>query len=510
MKTTSFATVALLLAAAAPAPAQFAHFRLDGVAGDLAAKIGQELNKRAPKAGGGDKQRVAVFAFGNLEGRYPVELGDNGPMLRGALVDKLAEYLDRNAPGKFSVLYPEQVDEELTKGPADPVGISGKNLALSRKLLKQFNLQVGIVGTFLLKTLPPRPDRRGMMELPSPRVFVPDLKDDLDPRNVKIETRVILPDADFQMSAAVNSEEVRRNGNGPQPAPSGRLGVRFFAKIDEDKPDGDASAWKQIPLFLSKQEKTENLGYLVVPRDYEGKRYKVVLTNRGKPALVSHNKQDGDRMFAASLFIDGANSFMRQDGKTYRAVSGQPDKLPRWVLTPLGKRLEADKSGMQGRIEGGKLVAAKSRATDHSQQHVRGFQQGRAQAGAFTFTEASASIAAPELWALKKIGTISVYFYREELTSDIEVRAPEADITLGSAGSSLGSPPPTAKMSKKTDGIIAGSAPPKPGTALGKEIKSKTTKVKVLNWSALPTEVWHILYRYEGDPEIPSDLRKVE
>lgn len=477
MKNLVYAALVLPVVCAAPARAQFPHFRLDGVAGDLAARIGHELSKRAPKAAGGDKQRVAVFAFGNLEGRYPVELGDNGPMLRGALVDRLAEYLDRNAPGRFSVLYPEQVDEELARGPADPVGISGKNLALSRKLLKQFNLQVGVVGTFLLKTLPPAPGRRGLLELPSPRVFVSDVKGDLDPRNVKIETRVILPDADFQLTAAVNSEEVRRNGNGPQPAPSGRLGVRFYAKVDEDRPDGDASAWRQIPLFLSKQEKTENLGYLVVPREYEGKRYKVVLTNRGKPALVGHNKQDGDRLFAASLFIDGANSFMRLDGKKYRAVSGQPDKLPRWVLTPPGKRLEPDA------------------------------------AGAFTFTQASESIAAPELWALKKIGTISVYFYREELPSDIELRAaPEADLAMGAAGSSLGSPPPTAKMGKKIDGVITGSAspPPKPGTSLGKEIKVKTTRVKVLNWSPLPTEVWHILYRYEGDPEIPEGLKRVE
>src|SRR5258708_7687779 len=78
------------------------------VASDLANKIGAELIRRAPRAG--DRYSVAVFPFGNSEGRYPLELGDNGPMLRHALVDALRLILDRRAPGKFYLLYPEEVD----------------------------------------------------------------------------------------------------------------------------------------------------------------------------------------------------------------------------------------------------------------------------------------------------------------------------------------------------------------------------------------------------------------
>src|SRR5437016_4724484 len=65
---------------------------LAGAAANLANKLGAELVKRGPK-NRADKFRLGVFPFGNKDGRYTLDLGDNGPALRGALTDALRTYL---------------------------------------------------------------------------------------------------------------------------------------------------------------------------------------------------------------------------------------------------------------------------------------------------------------------------------------------------------------------------------------------------------------------------------
>src|SRR5437867_3731549 len=115
-----------------PALAQKDPPHMGHSAADLAKQLGSALTKRLPKAGR-NKIRVAVFPFGNNEGKYPLEMGDNGPVLRGVLIDELRSYLDKNAPGRFTVLYPEQIDDEIKASSVDPAGLSGKHLTLARK-----------------------------------------------------------------------------------------------------------------------------------------------------------------------------------------------------------------------------------------------------------------------------------------------------------------------------------------------------------------------------------------
>jgi hypothetical protein len=468
MRTALLGCALALLVSPGRLPAQFPQGDLGGAARDLAEKLGGELARRGPRDRS-QKFRVAVFPFGDGRGRYTLQMGDNGPVLRGALVDHLRVYLDRKAPGKFTVLYPEQVDEQIAGGSNDPAGISGKNLVLARRLLEAFDFQVGIVGRFEVG------DFSRLLQVSNAA------RDESSvPPGVKIETTAILSSDVVRAGSNVLAGAVRRHGFGPQSPVGKRLGVRFFTKVGAGRPDSDNSAWEEVPLFASAEKQSRGLLYLVVPKSHKDRRYKVVLTNRGKPALHD-NPADPDRMFAAALLIDGVSSFMRLDGKQYRHVAGEPASQPRWVIAPPGKRLVADPKGTFGRILRGKLVAAP--AGDGATLTVPGFQKGGGVAGSFVFATAAQSVAAPELLSLRKIGTISVHFFAESLPGDVKVQQ------------------------YKTESDAPDEAPA--GTRMGKEVRNPTLGIRVLNLKPDPYEVWHIVYRYEGSKDLPRDLKRV-
>jgi hypothetical protein len=463
------------------------QFDLATVVDVLLDRLGPELIRHGPKDRT-RKFRVGIFPFGNSQGRYPVELGDNGPALRGRLADALRGYLDRGAPGKFTVLYPEQLDEEIRASSADPKGISGGNLALARRLLRSFDLDVGVVGRFEVRSLT-RP-----------------LKGERLTKNggVRVQAKVILPEKAIEGASAIDPSSLWNLGYLPQPGAGERRkgertfvlvkdaarrhSIRFLVKVDEDARDDEATAWKEVPLTVSAKDVDDDWRghyYLVMPRAYQGKRYKLVLANHGKPPLsVAKSTRDSERLFGAAVLIDGVSCFMRHDGKQYRHVSDVPDRLGQWILTPVGKRIVPDAEGTMRRIKGGRLVEAAGKGD--SEVHVLGFQKGPAVAGAFVLATAAESVAAPELLALRKIGTISVYFFAEKLADDrVAVNA---------------------SVSPVIDPELGGDHIPRPGTAMGREVRSATLGVKVLNWHDGPVETWKILYRYKGDPSLPADL----
>jgi hypothetical protein len=417
------------------------------------------------------KYRVGVFTFGNAEGRYTLGLGDNGPILRGALTDALRAYLDKHAPGKFTVLYPEQVDEEIAASTTDPRGISGKSLDLARKLLKAYDLQVGIVGRFGL---------RSVTKLRSD--FGAEVKR-LGSTGVPLSVQAILSSDVVPVESSVRPREVVKLGFVPVESGYvlhwGRLAVRFFVKLDDRASDDDDGAWKLIPLRTPTGRNTDGLFYLVVPKSYKGKRYKIVLVNTGRAQWYSNDKgRDPDRLFSACVLVDGVSTFMRKDGTQYRHVSGYPADLPKWILSPRGKRLVPDREGMKGRIRGAKLVPA--RGAGGAEVHILGFQKGSDVAGSFVFATAAESVAAPELLSLRKIGTISVYFYSESLADDT--------VYFSSGGGGGGG---------------------RAGTSMGKQVPSPTFPVLMLDMDGL-TIVYNILYRCEGDPSIPANLKPIK
>jgi hypothetical protein len=516
------------------------------LAHELAQKLGEGLVRHGPRDRS-EKFRVAVFPFGNSKGKYTLAMGDNGPVLRGALCDELRTFLDRKAPGKFLVLYPEQVDDQISAGSTDPTGISPRNPGLARKLLKVLDFQVGIVGRFEAEDF----EDLFRVQLRPAGLAAPQAK------GVKVQATAILPGDAIEVAGAVSRSDVINLGFGGQQQLSKQVGARFFVKMDADRPDSDNSAWKPMPLYASPEKDAAGKLYLLVPRSYRGKRYKVVLNNK-----------DTERLVSAALLIDGVNSFMRHDGQRYRGVSGYPRSLQKWVLTPVGKKLVADRKGMPGRIEGARLESTSG--LGGSEAHVRGFQRGREAAGSFVFASAAESVAVAELMSVRKIGTISLYFFAEkprDTSADIaSSKAPEVfpetapkvgrdpDRTFGSAAppppkesprppvkSALpgspaipapgggsrpdggerviapktgtpDSPPATAKMSKTVP--LKSAAPKKkevelPGTKIGKSVESRTFRVRVLNWPEAPTAVWHIVYRYDDDPTLPAGLKPI-
>jgi len=197
----------------------------------------------------------------------------------------------------------------------------------------------------------------------------------------------------------------------------------------------------------------------------------VEMINKGGPALFGNREDDPDRLFGAALLIDGVSAFMRASGKQFHRVSGEPSTLPKWILTPVGKRMVQDRGNVPGRFEGGKLI--KTTGPGGSVVQALGFQKGSRVAGSFVFSTAAKSVAAPELLSLKKIGTISVYFFAEEIPGD-------------------------SPLGESDDG---------PGTKKSKDVPSRTFVVKGLKWHPSPVEVWHIIYRYEGDPTLPRNLK---
>src|SRR5947209_7313891 len=115
---------ALLATLLAPVPALAAPKfdpapDLKVAAKQIAEQAGAELVKHGPKEGG-PRFRVAVFPFGNKDNRYPLALGDNGPILQAELVGELRAYLDTNAPGRFTVLLPSQLEQALKASAVDP------------------------------------------------------------------------------------------------------------------------------------------------------------------------------------------------------------------------------------------------------------------------------------------------------------------------------------------------------------------------------------------------------
>jgi hypothetical protein len=49
----------------------------------------------------------------------------------------------------------------------------------------------------------------------------------------------------------------------------------------------------------------------------------------------------------------------------------------------------------------------------------------------------------------------------------------------------------------------------KAGTMMGKEVRSPTFPLLMLNMQPSPNIAYHIVYRYEGDPSLPANLKPI-
>jgi hypothetical protein len=433
---------------------------LDGAAANLAERIAAKLGELAP-SNPVERHRIAVARFNGENHTYSVNFGNLGPIFQTALADSLRTTLAGSpAAGRYTVPRPDTLKEEVISGlnrGLDPESLSDKNIAAARALLKSYNYQVGIVGRFLTKSLPTT-------------------------EPLRVIATVITPETHFTETVVISPHDANGAGvTGKDDLPNKRLSVEVYVKHQPHLSDQATAAWKKLELQRIKSPELKNNFLLIVPRQFKGYRYKLVLRNNGTPSLggIFTSNNDRDRMFLAAVMVDGVSAFLRdelnaQTGKIeYLPDTRHFSRLPKRILTPPQKYIREDRNNSNTRLNGGVLTNGGGSA-DHSVANILGFQRGRNVADAFVLGEAKDSVGAGLIGSINEIGLISVYFY------------------------------PEYPLPGDTVELLVRDAPQAIGTQRGPQVQSPIFKVTVQNVGTAPVSIWHILYRYDNDPNLPD------
>lgn len=395
----------------------------------------------------GQKYRIAVFKFGDDSWNIPLELGNPPSFLQGAVVDGLQSLL-ANDSQKFTVLLPDQLDLVLGTGTNDPQGLSGVDLTLARSLMSAYNLDICVFGRFMIN----------------------QASGDLIP----VKAIVVTSSTEKDIESSIGKNDLGSIDNKPDGPLSGRFGVSFQVKPDDNSDGNQDSSWVDVKLKRKQAPTTENLFFLVIKDEWKGKRYRIKIHNKGTPA-IGDDPNDADRVFGVSVFIDGISHNFRNrqtnpmGAPQWGPQTGHPLDMPKEILTKPGRYMRKDEMYEDDRFKGGEL---KNGNYDHDKRTIVGFQKGTDIAAAFRFGEPTNAAAAELVGPVSKLGTIQVFFYPELLPDD------------GYAAETV-------------------SQYTKIGTRPGEDLPSQRFKMKVKKWFPLPAETWNIVYRYEGDPSIP-------
>lgn len=464
----AFMAVTGTLRAGEPQPPQPPQPRpelnIEGAAGQMATEISNKLVTIAP-TNPVERHRVAVARFNNKNQSYTLNLGNVGPAFQTALADALRSQLGSGpVAGKYTVPSPETLKEEVISGlnqGIDPDAMSDANVGAARSLLQKYNYQVGVVGRFLIDKLP----AAGPFD---------------------IAATVITPTSSFVVTVRIGPTDPNQGGVTPQPdPPSKRFAVEVYVKHQPQLTnDALTAAWKKLELRRIKEPELVNNLLLIVPKEYKGSRYKLVLRNNGAPSLGGEkftSPNDRDRIFLAAVMIDGVGAFWKEEKDPgtgqlrYVPDTQHFSRIKKRVLTAPGRYLQGMPGVTGPRLDNAELRNSGRGGVDHSTATLLGFQRDVQFANAFIFSEAKDSAGAGLIGSINEIGLISVYFYPEYLMEgDSPVRA--------------GGPPATLA----------------PGTRPGEPVVSPVFYVRVNNIDNVPVSIWNIIYRYSDDPHIPA------
>ena len=100
----------------------------------LAEEIGPKIAAQAPATG---TYRLAVFPFGDADGKMTPDLGLNPQIIQAALEEQLRVHLAKAAPGKFSVLTRDGLQASFKTLSLDPAGISYNHLDTTKTILQR-------------------------------------------------------------------------------------------------------------------------------------------------------------------------------------------------------------------------------------------------------------------------------------------------------------------------------------------------------------------------------------
>ena len=334
---------------------------------ELAPRISREL--KAEQQRQRRSLRVAVFPFGNQEGKIDQEIFFAANSLRGELSSELRNLAER----RYVVLDVEQHREQLSQADVELSRLKVEEFSEARAELKKIGLDAAIVGS-ITESMP--------FFVNADVLFADTADDGLGPAQVTSKIDTI------------------------DPIGGGGLSGRFEVDI---LVDGQA-----LPMF------TNTDFYLDLDREqHYGKRFSIRLRNTGFPPVgwvAPSESLERNRFFCAAVFVDGVSSIFERgsDGK-FHPSQRHPDNVTKWVLSEPGVLVLPGYDTVTNFRNAQRRVRGKG----HSMLEVKGFQLNKEELADFEFGSTGESYAY-EVGVTKSIGVISVYFYSEVIDNDVD------------------------------------------------------------------------------------------
>lgn len=470
-------TLGWLTATATPANAQ------QEVAVDVhqfAAVQAQQIATSIREVQGTRVSRVAVFPFGDAEGRASAAAGELPITLQGELIHQLTQQAVREERVEFTVLSAATVNRALGGQSAQGVGVTREE---TTEILQRMEVDFAIVGHVEFTSV----TRVLASETKTVRVNMT-----LAPQNPQLQPLPFNGELDAFDALAQTGGGPLNPGGGPrvngEVVPGSPTG-RFLVQILD--PNGNP-----LPMQVCNDPDSEfhNVYFLILPEAMRNQPYQILVANSGGPPVGYANQQedrDPHRLFQVAVLVDGVNSIFEKtaegslesaQGIRYEPVTRHPSYVSRWVLTGPGARLAPDPMANTAELAGAQLVPAPT-GQDGSFLRIKGFQIDEVTAREFVFTNAQESIAVERRLFTNEVGLIAVHFYAQQFAQQDQVEPWLQALLRGTS----------------TQPLTLSDA----GTKEGRPLPNETFHVAFPVYKN-PVQVWRIFYRYEGQP-LPLD-----
>ncbi len=366
------------------------------LAAELAPKIKRELV--AKFASSTDPLvKVAVFPFGNEQGKISPDLYAPNKYLQGELIIALRK---SGLPSNLFVLDKGGLARLFQQGNTDPASIDPSDPVQTAKILDRLGIGAAVLGT----------------------INAESYVDATAPNRSKVNVTVTLVFRDGTVKtfdSAVAPHDPNGNSNFPSPGSSRllRFGVELFAF------NPLTHQYEPLQLITSKAPGPSRVLFCIIP-DWvpvgtPDARYKIRLSNRGMPPVggIAHPDpvKEQQRLFSVALLIDGVNSFYQDQGDgTIGPVIRHPKNCDKWILSGPGYRIVPDPSSPNGY----RLQSVQSKG--HSVIDVPGFQKNDQYADAFLFVKSGVSVA-EAIGITNDVGVIEAHFYAQKLPGDTRI-----------------------------------------------------------------------------------------
>lgn len=385
----------------------------------VAEKMAPQIRQKVVAKVGGQQCRVAVFPFGDSDGKVTLDLYEPNTVLQGELIVNLMKL----SQGKYLVLDKPGLQKEFRAAGTDPSGVASNDPKNTAAILKKIGVDVAVVGSI---------DAKSTAQV---------AKDRLKKVNVSL-TMVYQDGTAEQLAGEASAKEITP----PDTKFSTRFRVQLFLT--------GGGATTELPLVTSKNgdSKLFNVMFAEIPDTLafgtDAASYKIRVSNTGEPPVKFGNPRDKERLYGVAVLVDGVNSHYQDRGDgTAGPVVVHPRNAAKWVLSGPGQRLVPDPTRPNGyRLD---------RVADagHSVIDVPGFQKDAKTADKFLFAPARESIA-ETVGITNDIGVISVYFYPEDLDGDVQVFFVNQGMSLGTKpGAPVNNPVFTVKPKMKPEPV---------------------------------------------------------